>query len=173
MRTWEIEVDRDSKSRANFCDSGEVLPPCYNVDIRRIKEGKDIGQGQWEPVLDAEWCGKMVPLKKFNGTSPKILTMSKEVARMINLQHPNVLKPLAFSFLAQEDLVLKGTMVMELIDCDLDTYVEKRRGVQNEDRGGFPMSIAEKVHIIFEIANGMNHMHNRGFFIGISNPTTF
>lgn len=167
MSTWEGDVDPVSQTRQIFLESGfDTLPARFNVDFNDIKEGEKIGDGLWGPVLEAEWLGRKIAVKKFNRTSQNVLLMAKEVKPMLNLRHPNILKLFGFYLLARADLILQCSMIMELMDCDLNKYIEKRRGIQAEQDGGrgLPLSGDEGLYIIAEIARGMNHMHKCGYF---------
>lgn len=88
--------------------------------------------------------------------------MSREGTRLLRLRHSNVLYLLGFYFWAQEDLILTRTMIMELIDCDYDAYMNTHGGSASLDE--------LRRYIIVQIAAGMNHVRRLGYCHRDLNP---
>lgn len=114
----ESVVDPESRTREIFFDDGDVLIPRFNANSRDdIQEGERIGEGQRGPVLEVKWLDRVFAMKKINlDISQNVKPISEEVTRMLRLQHRNVLRPFGFCLLAQEDLILKFSMIMERMD---------------------------------------------------------
>ncbi|KAG0610188.1 hypothetical protein M758_7G044900 [Ceratodon purpureus] len=152
--------DPASKTREIFIDNGDTLPARFNVDSKNIVKGAQIGKGNLV-VYRAHWLGRGldVAVKEFvsKDTFVSVKTSALEVTRMLNVRHPNVLKLYGFYLKAQEDHVLQCSMVMELMDCDLHTYIEQRV------KDGKPFSDDEVVYIVTEIASGMQRVHKSGY----------
>ncbi|KAG0566237.1 hypothetical protein KC19_7G048300 [Ceratodon purpureus] len=152
--------DPASKTREIFIDNGDTLPARFNVDSKNIVKGEQIGEGNLI-VYRAHWLGRGldVAVKEFDykNTFASVKTSAREVTRMLNVRHPNVLKLYGFYLKAQEDHVLQCSMIMELMDCDLHTYIEQRM------KDGSPFSDDEVVYIVTQIARGMQHVHKSGY----------
>ncbi|KAG0610187.1 hypothetical protein M758_7G044800 [Ceratodon purpureus] len=152
--------DPASKTREIFIDNGDTLPARFNVDYKNIVKGEKIGESQLI-VYRAHWSGRGldVAVKEFayKTSFVSVITSAREVNRMLNVRHPNVLKLYGFYLKAQEDHVLQCSMVMELMDCDLHTYIEQRV------KDGKPFSDDEVVYIVTQIASGMQHIHKSGY----------
>jgi len=118
-------------------DNGDTLPAAFNVDHRDIVQEYPIGDDRWGPIVKAKWLDRYVAVKKFNAntTSLNVLLMSREASRLLRLRHPNVLNLLGFYFKVQKDLILTSTMIMELMDFDLNVYIQNRRRLYSDGTG--------------------------------------
>ncbi|KAG0612962.1 hypothetical protein M758_6G066100 [Ceratodon purpureus] len=109
-----------------------------------------VGKGASATVYRWTWLGAELVVKTFYGGDNK--DFSKEVSVLKELSHPNIITILCF---AKGDS--KCSIVMEKMDEDLDSLIQKRK----ESRGPNepPFCLLEAIDIMLQIGGGMQYLH--------------
>jgi serine/threonine protein kinase len=126
----------------------------YSVD-------ETIGMGGSGVVTKSKWLGCDVAVKRLGKDFHSLTPMYKEVGFLNRLRHPQIVQVVGVSLPTDSSRGLwSGDIIMELMDGDLYTLIEKR---MEEKKGqGVPFSQREAIDIIIQIARAIQHLHMKG-----------
>ncbi|KAG0554668.1 hypothetical protein KC19_12G109800 [Ceratodon purpureus] len=116
----------------------------------RVQVGRKLGSGATASVYAATWLGMAVAKKVFKDLDEQVF--KKEVTNLAPLRHPNIT-----SMFCCKETNSYSSIIMELMDEDLHTYLHNR-GEENNDSLPFP--ILEAVDIMLQVGEGVNYLHN-------------
>ena len=110
---------------------------------------KVVGHGSFGVVLKMEWMGEEVAVKQMKNIHRK--DFEAEAAILATVQHPNIVHLIGCSFVEKD---ATGMLVMELMEQDLRTLIDCRKG--SEKMGPFPVIVA--IDIMLQVAEAMQHL---------------
>jgi serine/threonine protein kinase len=138
------------------------LPWFAAADDPGAKVGKFLGQGSYGSVSEFTWFGLECAKKSFICYTEKAKReFEKEAGIMANLNHPHVIK---FICCQRDEDSKECAIVMEYMPMNLQEFIErhvKQHVVSNHTRR-FPFTPMAALHIISQIASGMDYLHRRG-----------
>ncbi|KAG0569469.1 hypothetical protein KC19_6G092800 [Ceratodon purpureus] len=119
-----------------------------------VEPTKQVGRGASGTVYKAKWLGTWVAKKTFKGLENA--EFDKEVKILSRLCHPNIT-----SMFCCAKNRRNCSLVMELMDGDLDQLME-RRCDENVESDCAPFPILEAVDIMDQIGEGVKYLHSVG-----------
>jgi serine/threonine protein kinase len=122
---------------------------------------RQIGEGAFGVVTKSKWLGCDVAVKRLGKDFHSLTSMYKEVRFLNRLRHPQIVQVVGVSLPTNSFRGLwSGDIIMELMDGDLRTLIEKR---MEEKKGqGVPFNQREAIDIIIQIARAIQHLHMKG-----------
>ena len=151
------------------------------IRSRDLKFVQFLGQGFSgfiNEITWSTWYGKerLGRLAQKNFPRLESMVFEKEAARLVNLHHPNVVE--VFCWTVDK---LGCSLVMEFVNTDLESIVEKRKEARNKvyaskDRGKVvngstsPFELIEAIYIMLHIASAMEYLHSLGVGHGDLRP---
>jgi serine/threonine protein kinase len=123
----------------------------FKIDSRALGERRILGRGGFASVHESTWYGakvaiKTIPYSEYHGDGLKEISISS------GLNHPNIVNILGYS-----DDEIESIIVMELMDMDLSSLIQKR--LQNLPNDSTPFNIQEVVDLMLQVADGMKYLH--------------
>jgi serine/threonine protein kinase len=144
----------------NECEDLDRLPSHFKVNPSNYSVERTIGQGGFGEVTKSKWLGCDVAVKHFGKYFDSWTPMYKEVEFLNRLRHPQIVQVVGVSNPDDSSRGWSGDILMELMDGDLHTLIEKR---MEEKKGqGVPFSQREAIDIIIQIARAIQHLHMKG-----------
>lgn len=126
------------------------LDPFLVINSKEITLGRKIGEGTFGTILEANWNGSVVAIKKLN---PSLLNNEEEFTRFKNeiqllskIRHPNIL-----NFWGTVTLSSEVYAVIEYCpNGNLRIYILTHK-----------ISYSQCLHFAFQTCKGMNYLHDR------------
>ena len=106
------------------------------------RTGVELGQGTFGIVIEVEYKGKTYAAKELHSVSE----FSQEPEILAQIRHPNIVPYYGMYKLAPKNTPV---LVMERMEMDLGAYLERN----------FNLTLAQKLKILRDIVQGLNHMH--------------
>jgi tRNA A-37 threonylcarbamoyl transferase component Bud32 len=127
----------------------------FKIDSRALERGRALGQGRSGYVNECTWYGAKVATKTIiSRTDDGLDRVLKEVSISSGLNHPNIVHMLGYSYNESECII-----VMELMDMDLSSLIQKKLQNLGNDSESTPFNIQEVVDLMLQVADGMNYLH--------------
>lgn len=122
-----------------------------------IKLGDRIGEGAYGEVFRAEWRKQLVAAKRIRpiffendyygvARTEFIRKFKAEWELLETLKHPNIVEYFTVIVPPTKEPPI---IVTELLDCDLASYIRKKRKI----------SFPETIHIMIDVAEGLRYLH--------------
>ena len=141
-------------------DESTVTSALKNLTLSEVKHNgssKELGRGAYGRVFTVKYCGRTFAAKEihsilleYSGKKERYAirrSFLQECYHCSNLRHPNIVQFIGVYWPEQEsDLPV---MVMELMDCNLTTFIDKR---PNSD-------VKLKYSILCDVAYGLMYLH--------------
>ena len=138
-------------------DESTVTSALKHLTLSEVKHdgsGKELGRGAYGRVFMVEYCGRIFAAKEIYSillecSERRAIRRSflHECYQWSNLRHPNIVQFIGVYWPEQESDF--PVMVMELMDCNLTTFIDKR---PNSD-------VKIKCSILCDIAYGLVYLH--------------
>jgi tRNA A-37 threonylcarbamoyl transferase component Bud32 len=136
----------------------DQLPSHFKVNPSDCLLGNRIGHGASGYVSKLKWLGCDVAVKRKRKDFDSLTPMYKEVGFLNRLRHSQIVQVVGVTHSSRGRW--SGDIIMELMDGDLYTLIEKR---MKEKKGqGVPFSQGEAINIIIQIARAIQHLHMKG-----------
>lgn len=131
------------------------LPWFAAADDPGAKVGKYLGHGSYGAVYKFTWFGLECAKKSFICTSEEHKhEFQKEAGVMARLNHPHVVK---FICCQRHEDSKEWAIVMEYMPMNLEEFIKQH--VRSSDTREFPFTPMAALHIISQIASGMDYLH--------------
>jgi len=122
----------------------------FAIDPTELSYQNYIDVGSVGMVAEYKWLGETVAAKSVRAPGESRAKFEDEAAILATVQHPNVVRLLGAAF--QEDKET-GMLVMELMECDLRSLIDKR---MKHEQQPFPLVVA--VDIMIQVAEAMHYL---------------
>ncbi|CAK9226227.1 unnamed protein product [Sphagnum troendelagicum] len=146
----------------NECEDLDRLPSHFKVNHSDYSVEHCLGAaGAFGVVKKATWMGCDVAVKRLGKAFNSLTPMYKEVGFLNRLRHSQIVQVVGVSLPIDSSRGLwSGDIIMELMDGNLGTLIEKR--MKEKKRQGVPFSRREAIDIIIQIARAIQHLHMKG-----------
>ena len=122
----------------------------FSIDHTELHYQHYIDVGSVGMVAEYKWLGETVAAKSVRAPGESRARFEEEAAILATVQHPNVVRLLGAAFQEEKET---GMLVMELMECDLRSLIDKR---MRHEQQPFPLIVA--VDIMIQIAEAMHYL---------------
>ena len=122
----------------------------FSIDSTELHYQHYIDVGSVGMVAEYKWLGETVAAKSVRAPGDSRAKFEDEAAILATVQHPNVVRLLGAAFQEEKET---GMLVMELMECDLRSLIDKR---MKHEQQPFPLIVA--VDIMMQIAEAMHYL---------------
>ena len=122
----------------------------FAIDHNELHYQNYIDVGSVGMVAEYKWLGETVAAKSVRAPGESRAKFEDEAAILATVQHPNVVRLLGAAFQEEKET---GMLVMELMECDLRSLIDKR--IKHEPQP-FPLIVA--VDIMIQVAEALHYL---------------
>ncbi|CAK9191814.1 unnamed protein product [Sphagnum troendelagicum] len=135
--------------RGRYDQESNDLPDGIFMDASDMKITRALGKGAHNLIFEVDWLGCKLAAKYY-------LFVLHEVKQLSKLRHPHVVQIVGYSKI--EDL---DVMIMELMDGNLEDLIKDCMQKNGSSNSG-PFSQEVTLDILYQIARGMQYLHDQG-----------
>ncbi|KAG0618994.1 hypothetical protein M758_4G107900 [Ceratodon purpureus] len=159
-RRMQLICDRS----IDTCAQDQSFSRIDHLDLEPLHK---LSKGGSKLVYKGEWCGQVVAIAILK--HGPVAAVQSEAALMLKVQHPHIVDFYGWAFTenvrlppssGEKDVVSAGYLVMECMERDLRSEIERCTRIRGISRGPFPPAVA--VDILLQIVGAMIHMHSLG-----------
>lgn len=129
------------------------LPYSFRINHSTLTYVQYLAVGGSGMVAKFKWLGREVGVKTVKSPGLSRRRFEEEAAILATVQHPNVVRMIGCAF---QDKAETGSLVMELMEHDLRTVIEKRCPNPGPGLSPFPLIVA--IDIMLQIGEGMQYL---------------